>query len=175
MSLTIAELKRTKETLVYLPSNLSMQELCKLFSFKVNVDLNNERMIRNIMVDEDQWFITSSSKTPEFINKSGRSARRVYEDKGLHGMDLRRYIAFAGILKVRTGELPDDQYWTFLLSGSYDRSGTSIVGFDKNCVLSHHGWMDDFHKQFVGSRYVALAPRIEINDETRMLRRAYRN
>lgn len=170
----ISELEKTNEMLVYLSADLSAQELCKIFGIRTNIDFENEKMIRNVMINEEQWFITSANEVPELMNKSGRYSRRIYEARGLHGMDLRRYLAFVGEFKHRYRKFPDQQYWTFLLSGSYDRSGTSIAGFDKNGILSHHGWMDDFKKQFVGSRYVVLPPRIELNSETTSIVRAYR-
>ncbi len=170
----ITELNKTNELLVYLPANLSIDELCKLFGIKTNVDFENEKMIRNVMTKEDQWFITSASKTPELIYKSAQFAERVYADEGLHGMDFRRYLAFAATFKFLFGVFPDQTYWTFLISGSFDRSGISIVGFDSSGVLSHHGWMKDFRAKFAGSRYVVIAPRIEITPETEKLTRAYR-
>ncbi len=170
----ISELERTNELLVYLPPNLSMKELSDLFGIKANIDFDNERMIRNVMTAEDQWFITGASRTPELLYHSAKQAQRLYEDEGSHGMDFRRYLAFAGTFKDKFGEFPDKTYWTFLLSGSYDRSGVSIVGFDSNGVLSHHGWMRDFKAKFCGSRYVVLPPRIELTPETEKLQRAYR-
>ncbi|OGL65529.1 hypothetical protein A3B21_01515 [Candidatus Uhrbacteria bacterium RIFCSPLOWO2_01_FULL_47_24] len=170
----IAELEKTNELLIYLPAALSMQELAERFGIKTNVDFDNEQMIRNVMVSEDQWFVTSASKTPELLYTSGQNALRIYENEGLKGMDFRRYLAFAATFKEKFGNFPDDTYWTFLLSGSYDRSGVSVVGFDRHRVLSHHGWMKDFKAKFAGSRYVVLAPRIEITSETQKLKRAYR-
>jgi len=170
----IIELEKTNELLVYLPAGFSIQELSERFGIKTNINFENEHMIHNVMIDEDQWFITSASKTPELLYTSARSALRIYENEGLKGMDFRRYLAFAATFKDKFGDFPDNAYWTFLLAGSYDRSGVSIVGFDRWGVLSHHGWMRDFKAKFVGSRYVVLAPRIEITSETRKLRRAYR-
>lgn len=168
------ELEATDELLVYLPKRLRMAELCERWGIRCNVDFDNERMIRNIMKAEDQWFLCSASPTPEMIYWSGQRARRVYEDEGLHGMDMRRYLAFAATFKYRTGEWPDQTYWSFLLSGSYDRSGVSVVGFDTHGVLNHHGWMRNFKAKFAGSRYVVIAPRIEINAHTAELPRARR-
>jgi len=170
----ITELGKTDELLVYLPANISMAELCDRFKIKTNINFENETLIRNVMTNENQWFIADGSEFPELINKSGRYAKRIYENQGLFGMDFRRYLAFVGTFQNKFGKFPDQQYWTYLLSGSYDRSGTSIIGFDKNKILSHHGWIDDFKKQFVGSRYVVIPPRIEINSETEKLKRAYR-
>lgn len=170
----IAELSETNELLVYLPAKLSMRELCDLFEIKANVDFDNERMIRNVMTKEDNWFICSASERPELLYQSARKSQRRYEDESLHGMDFRRYLAFLAMFRDKFGQLPDQQYWTFLHSGSYDRSGISIVGFDRNNVLNHHGWMKDFRAKFVGSRYVVLPPRIEITEETEQLSRAYR-
>lgn len=170
----ISELENTSELLIYLPSGFLPEELCNLFKIKTNVDFENEKLIHNVMTKENQWFIASASKTPEMLYKTAHEASRVYEDEGLHGMDLRRYLAFTGIFKNIFGEFPDHTYWIFLLSGNYDRSGVSIVGFDRNGVLSHHGWMKNFKAKFVGSRYIILPPRIEINTETQRLKRTYR-
>ncbi len=170
----ISELDKTRELLIYLPSNTTMQELCEIFGIKSSVNFFNETMINNVMVEENQWFITSSNKIPEFLDKSGLESKRLYEDEGLHGMDFRRYVAFAGFYKRKFGEFPDKNYWTFLLSGSYDRSGISIIGFDRNNILSHHGWMKNFKSKFCGSRYIVLPPRIELTTETEKLTRAYR-
>lgn len=170
----ISELEQTNELLVYLPANLSVTELCGLLGIKANINFDNEKMIRNVMTKEDQWFIASTGKTPELLYKSARQAQRIYESEGLYGMDFRRYLAFAGTFKDKFREFPDQTYWTFLLSGSYDRSGVSVIGFDSNGILSHHGWMRDFKAKFCGSRYIILPPRVEINPETEKLQRAYR-
>ena len=170
----IAELEETNELLVYVPRRLSVAEMCERWGIKTNFDPEAEKMIRSIMVAEDQWFITSASKTPELIYVSGQKAKRMYEDEGLHGLDMRRYLAFCATFRARFGEWPDQTYWCFLLSGSYDRSGVSVVGFDKHGVLSHHGWMKNFKAKFTGSRYACIAPRIEITDLTRDLVRARR-
>lgn len=170
----IEELEQTGEMLVYVPKEIGPRAMCDRFGIKINVDLEQEKMIRSVMVAEDQWFVTSASKTPEMIYQSGQKAQRVYEDQGLHGMDLRRYLAFAATYRLRYDAFPDLTYWTFLLSGSYDRSGVSVVGFDKHGVLSHHGWMKNFKSKFSGSRYIVIAPRIEITDETKDLPRARR-
>lgn len=170
----ISELRKTKEIIVYLPAKIPIKELCNIFEIKSNVNFQNEKMINNVMVNENQWFIVSYNKTPELINKSCQEAKRIYEDEGLYGMDFRRYLAFAGFYKYEFGTFPDKTYWTFLLSGNYDRSGVSIVGFDRNNILSHHGWMKNFKAKFCGSRYVVLSPRVEITSETEKLKRAYR-
>ncbi|WP_353929677.1 hypothetical protein WJM97_15360 [Okeanomitos corallinicola TIOX110] len=170
----IEELDRQNELLVYLPAKMSMKQLCQQFAIRANVDFDHETMIKNTMVSEDQWFITSASKTPELMYKTGLAAKRTYEDEGLNGMDFRRYLAFAATFKYKFGVFPDQTYWTFLLSGSYDRSGISIIGFDSRNVLNHHGWMKNFKAKFLGSRYVVIAPRVEVVRETIYLTRAYR-
>jgi hypothetical protein len=170
----IDELALHNELLVYLPAKLSMSELCTRFGIHTNVNFEHENLIRNTMVNEDQWFITSAQKTPELMYRTGVAAKRIYEDEGLHGMDFRRYLAFAATFKYHFGEFPDQTYWTFLLSGSYDRSGVSIIGFDAKGILNHHGWMKNFKAKYLGSRYVVIAPRIEVVPETEELSRAYR-
>lgn len=170
----IEELDKHNELLVYLPAKISMKQLCHQFDIKANVDFDNETMIKNTMVSENQWFIASASKTPELIYKTGVAAKRTYEDEGLHGMDFRRYLAFAATFKYKFGVFPDQTYWTFLLSGSYDRSGISVIGFDSRNVLNHHGWMKNFKAKFLGSRYVVIAPRVEVVAETLCLQRAIR-
>jgi hypothetical protein len=170
----VVELEQNNELLVYLPKGLTMSELCQRWGIKANIDFANEKMIKNAMVNVDHWFVTSADKTPELIYRSGQTARRTYEDEGLHGMDVRRYLAFCATFKWKFDTWPDQAYWTFLLSGSYDRSGVSVIGFDEHGVLNHHGWMRNFKAKFAGSRYVVLAPRIEITRETEELPRAYR-
>ena len=169
-----AELDERGEMLVYLPAGVTPAEMCRRWDIAANVDFESEKMIRTVMNREDQWFATSASKTPELMYKSALAAKRIYEDDGLHGMDLRRYLAFAATYRARFDTYPDKAYWTFLLSGSYDRSGVSLVGFDRFGVLSHHGWMRNFKAKFAGSRYVCIAPRIEVTDATIDLPRAYR-
>lgn len=168
------ELERLGEILVYVPARRSIRELCELFQFKSNVDFENDRLIRSVMTGEDQWFVASRQAIPELLYTSAHAAGRVYEDEGLKGMDVRRYVAFAATYRKIVGELPDKGYWTFLHSGSYDRSGISILGFDRNGVLNHHGWMKNFRAKFVGSRYVVLSPRIDRSQEALKLTRAYR-
>jgi hypothetical protein len=170
----IAELTRTNEMLVYVPKSMTASEMCRRWEFRSNVDFDSDRLIRYTMTTEDHWFVTSAAKAPELMYRSGVAAKRAFEDEGLHGMDLRRYLAFAATYRLRFGVLPDQIYWTFLLGGAYDRSGVSIIGFDSHGLLNHHGWMKDFKAKFVGSRYVVLAPRLEVMPETIDLPRAYR-
>ena len=170
----IAELEETNELLVYVPARLKASEMCRMWGIESNVDFDRDKLVRTAMISESHWFITSASATPEHMYKSAVVAKRSYEDDGLHGLDVRRYLAFAATYRWKFGTLPDKMYWTFLLSGSYDRSGVSVVGFDAYGVLSHHGWMKNFKSKFTGSRYAVLAPRIEITPETRHLPRAYR-
>ncbi len=171
----IAELDKTNELMVYLPSKISMKELCELLGIKCNINFDNERLIRNVMIDEDQWFITSANRTSELLYTSAQNSKREYEDQGLQGMDFRRYLAFLVAFKDKFDNFPDQSYWTFLLSGSYDRSGVSILGFDREGILNHQAWMKDFKSKFAGSRYIVLPPRIDINPETENLSRAYRS
>ena len=173
-SAEISELDETGELLIYLPANLSVSQLCDKFGIKANINFDIEQMIRNVMVKENQWFIASANNTPELIYRSAQAAKRIYEDEGLHGMDVRRYLAFAGTFKQQFGSLPDQSYWSFLLSGSYDRSGVSIIGFDVHGILNHHGWMKNFKAKFTGSRYIVIAPRLEITRDTETISRAYR-
>ncbi|HEY5921609.1 MAG TPA: hypothetical protein VIV11_08055 [Kofleriaceae bacterium] len=170
----LAELASTNEMAVYVPAQMTATEMCRRWSFRSNVDFEADRLIRFAMTSEAHWFVASTSPTPELMYKSATAARRTYEDQGLHGMDVRRYLAFAAMFRQRFGMLPDKAYWTFLHSGAYDRSGISIIGFDAHGTLSHHGWMKDFKAKFVGSRYAVLAPRLEITPETEALPRAYR-
>jgi hypothetical protein len=170
----IVELEATQELLVYVPKGITPAEMCRRWQISSNVDFERDRLVRSVMTDESHWFIASASPTPEHIYKSALAARRSYEDEGLHGMDLRRYLAFVATFRLRFDRLPDQAYWTFLLAGSYDRSGVSLVGFDTHGVLSHHGWMRNFKAKFAGSRYAVLAPRIEITRDTENIPRAYR-
>jgi hypothetical protein len=170
----LEELDRLGEILVYVPARITANQMCERWGMKSNINFDADRLIRYAMTSESHWFVASASPTPELMYRSAVAARRTFEDEGLHGMDIRRYLAFAATFRQRFGKLPDQAYWTFLHSGAYDRSGISILGFDAHGVLSHHGWMKDFKAKFVGSRYVVLAPRLEIRPETADLPRAYR-
>lgn len=170
----IAELDAREEMLVYVPKKITPTEMCKRWGIQSNTNFDVDRLVRTVMITEDQWFVTSAQPTPEFINKSALTARRTYEDEGLHGLDIRRYLAFAASYRLRYDTWPDRLYWTFLLSGAYDRSGISVVGFDAHGILNHHGWMRNFKSKFSGSRYAVIAPRIEITPHTEHLPRAYR-
>ncbi|NUS73782.1 MAG: hypothetical protein HOQ05_10295 [Corynebacteriales bacterium] len=171
----LMELEDNDELLVYVPDGISAEQFCELFGITANVNFAVEsNMIRTVMVNEAHWFVTSASKAPELIGRSGKAAKRIYEDEGLHGLDLRRYLCFCAAFKARNGYFPDQTYWSFLLSGSYDRSGVSIIGFDAWGNLSHHGWMKNFEAKFCGSRYAVLAPRIELLPQTEDLARARR-
>lgn len=168
------ELHRTGELLVYVPARMTANEMCQLWGFRSNVDFDGDKLIRYTMTSESHWFVAAASKTPEMIYRSAVVAKRSFEDEGLHGMDVRRYLAFAATYRLHHGVLPDQLYWTYLIAGAYDRSGISIIGFDAHGVLNHHGWMKDFKAKFVGSRYAVLAPRVEVTPETKDLPRAYR-
>lgn len=170
----LAELDRTRELLVYVPPRITANQMCARWDLPHSIDFDGDRLIRYAMVSEGHWFVASASATPELMYRSGVASRRIYEDEGLHGMDVRRYLAFAATFRLMHGALPDQAYWTFLHSGAYDRSGISIIGFDSHGVLSHHGWMKDFKAKFVGSRYAVLAPRVDIVPDTIDLPRAYR-
>jgi hypothetical protein len=168
------ELDDNGEMLIYIPAGIKPAEMCKRWGIPANIDFEHEKIIKTCMNSEDQWVVTSKSKTPELMNQTAQAAKRTYEDDGLHGMDLRRYLAFAATFRARFDVLPDRLYWVFLHSGSYDRSGISVVGFDAHGVLNHHGWMKNFKAKFAGSRYVCIAPRIEVTLDTEELPRAYR-
>src|SRR5688572_11043902 len=103
----IAELERTEELVVYVPKGITAAEMCRRWQIRANVDFDADKLVRNVMVDESHWFITSSSPTPEHIYKSALAARRAYEDEGLHGMDLRCYLAFVATFRLRFDKLPD--------------------------------------------------------------------
>jgi len=170
----IEALNGSQEMLVYLPANWTMKQLCEHFGIQSNVCFEYETLIFNVMTKEDQWFICSKKPYPELLYQNANKAKEIYEQEGLLGFDMRRYLAFCGTFNYINGFFPDNQYWTFLLSGKYDGSGISIVGFDKHGILNHHGWMKNFKAKFCGNRYVILAPRVEINDETEKISRGHR-
>ena len=92
------------------------------------------------------------------------------------GLDHRegRYLAFVLTYRHLTNEYPDYRQWCLLVGGHYDRSGISLVGFDKFGNFGHHGWMKNFKAKMSGGRYVAFAPRKHINAETELLERPRR-
>ena len=87
---------------------------------------------------------------------SAKEVRRMFEDEGKLGFSLCRYLIFVSRVKFLTGKWPDQNWWTWLLSYKYDRSGYLIAGFDREGKFSVHAWMPDFKAKFVGARYLYL-------------------
>jgi hypothetical protein len=171
----IGELESTNEMLIYVPQEISegqMIEAGKLVcGFNWDIDKN---MIRSPMTDESHWLICSASPIPEMLGQSTQVISRVYEDEGLDGMDFRRYLAFVLTYHHLFNEYPDFRQWCLLVGGNYDRSGISLVGFDKYGHFGHHGWMKNFKAKMSGGRYVVFPPRKHITPETEQLQRARR-
>ncbi len=171
----IDELEATSEMLIYVPQEISegqMIETGKLVcGFNWDVD---QGMINSPLTDESHWLVCSSSPIPEMLGQSTQAISRVYEDEGLDGMDFRRYLAFILTYKYLKGEYPDFRQWTLLVGGNYDRSGISLVGFDKFGHFGHHGWMKNFKAKMSGGRYVIFPPRKHITPETELIPRARR-
>ena len=171
---------KPREMLVFLPKKLGPAALCEMWGMQSNLNFEVDSLVRTVMKAVDQWFIASTSRVPEHMYKTGDWIIEFYNRKRfmsgeqrLHGMDIRRYITFAGYHRELFGQLPDEAYWNFLWGASYDRSGILVSGF-KRGILNSHGWMKNWHAKFCGSRYITLAPREEINPETEHLRRVYR-
>ena len=82
----IIELQSTNELLIYLPADWTMKQLCEHFKIESNINFDNEKLISNVMVKEDQWFIVSNSSHPEMLYEHATKARIVYDEEGLWGM-----------------------------------------------------------------------------------------
>lgn len=121
--------------------------------------------------EEDLWFLTPGSLTPEDGNKSARELRKAYDAEGWLGLSLQRYMIVAARLRHLTGEAPDARWWTWIMRGRYDRSGFMIAGFDPNGSFSVHAWMPEFRAGFVGSRPIRICPRIAPPPDVRRSRR----
>lgn len=173
------DFSKPREMLVFLPKNLAPDALCGMWGIKSNMNFANDGLVNVTMKDVDQWFITSTSRIPEFLSKSGDWIIDFYKGKmngeqRLHGMDIRRYLMFCGFHFEHFGRFPDQGYWNFLWATAYDRSGILVSGFDRFGVLSSHGWMKNWSSKFSGSRYVVLPPRDEVHPETEKIERVYR-
>lgn len=171
----IDELEETDEMLIYVPEEISEGEMIKLGKLVCGFNWDVDKgMINSPMTDESHWLICSASPIPEMLGQSAASIARVYEEEGLEGMDFRRYLAFILHYRYLTNEYPDFRQWCLLVGGNYDRSGVSLVGFDKFHHFGHHGWMRNFKAKMSGGRYVVFPPRKHINAETELLPRARR-
>jgi hypothetical protein len=171
----IGELEMTNEMLIYVPQEISEAQMIELGKFNTNFNWAVEQnMIRSPMTDESNWLICSASPIPEMLGQSGQNISRVYDEEGLDGMDFRRYLAFLLAYRYLTDEYPDFRQWCLLIGGHYDRSGISLVGFDRYGNFGHHGWMKNFKAKMAGGRYVIFAPRKHITPETAKLARPRR-
>lgn len=171
----IAELEETNEMLFYVPQEISVGRMLEIGKWECGFNWEVDHgMIASPLTEESYWLVTSASPIPEMLGQSGQKIARVYEDEGLDGMDFRRYVAFLLTYQHLFDETPDFRQWTLLVAGHYDRSGISLVGFDKFGHFGHHGWMKNFKAKMSGGRYVAFSPRKHITPETETLRRCYR-
>lgn len=171
----IDELEATNEMLIYVPQEISEGHMIEAGKFVCGFNWEVDKgMIRSPMTDESHWLVCSASPIPEMMGQSTQTISRVYEDEGLDGMDFRRYLAFILTYHHLHNEYPDFRQWTLLVGGNYDRSGISLVGFDKYGHFGHHGWMKNFKAKMAGGRYVAFPPRKHITPETSQIPRARR-
>ncbi len=167
---------KPREMLVFLPKNLSPAELHGMWGLQSNINFDVDRLVGTTMKNLDQWFIIATCSVPEMIDAVCRDivaeyAHHTNGEQVVHGMDIRRYIAFLGYHLDLFGELPDRQYWNFLWGAPYDRSGILISGIDKYGVINSHGWMRNWRAKFAGSRCIVLPPREEINAATEHIQR----
>lgn len=171
----IDELETSNEMLIYVPQEISEAQMIETGKLNTNFRWEVEQnMIKSPMTDESHWLVCSASPIPEMLGQSTQAIARVYDEEGLDGMDFRRYLAFVLSYRHLTNEYPDYRQWCLLVGGHYDRSGISLVGFDKYGNFGHHGWMKNFKAKMSGGRYVAFAPRKHINAETERLERPRR-
>jgi hypothetical protein len=171
----IDELEMTNEMLIYIPQEISEAQMIELGKFNTNFNWAVEQnMIKSPMTDESNWLICSASPIPEMMGHSTQNISRVYGEEGLDGMDFRRYLAFLLTYRHLTDEYPDFRQWSLLVGGHYDRSGISLVGFDRYGTFCHHGWMKNFKAKMAGGRYVVFAPRKHITRDTAKLARPRR-
>jgi hypothetical protein len=140
------------------PKGLSGREVGRLTHFESWAF--DDPLVSETVEEEDLWFLTPLTTTPDAGNVSGRAIRRQYEEHGYLGFSLQRYMIFAARARFLTGKLPDQRWWVWLLRGRYDRSGSLIAGFDPRGRFSVHAWLPHFQSSFVGCRTIRIADRI---------------
>ena len=152
--------EKQNQIVICVPKGLTRIELGKLFRLESWV--LNDPLVTPVTENEDCWFLTPKSSTPEFLGEKGIDLEQRFDRENKINFSIERYMVFIARMRFLTGELPDQQYWIWLPSGRYDRSGMLMSGFDRYGRLSIHGWMPQFSASFLGARY-GIKPKSEQN------------
>lgn len=140
------------------PKGLTAHQLAEAFRFRTWATA--DPLVTAPPEEEDLWFLTPGDLEPADANVPARDIRQRYEDSGMLGLSLQRYMIVVARLRHLTGQLPDYRWWVWIMRGRYDRSGYLIAGFDPNRMFSVHAWMPSFRASFVGSRPIRICERI---------------
>lgn len=147
----IKEIYDNNEIVICIPKDITREELGKLFHLESWA--LSDSLVTRVIEKEDLWFRTSRSLTPVWMNVTGVEAATKIKDEDYVHFCIERYIVFIARMRYLAGHIPDLEYWIWLTSGRYDRSGMLIAGIDRNKRFNVHGWMPQFSASFLGARY----------------------
>ena len=147
----IIKIKENNNILLCIPKKTSREELGELFH--INTWALADKLVTRVEEEKDFWFYTSKDLTPKWMKKTGVEVANLIDDNNYVHFSLERYIVFLARMRYLTGHVPDSEYWIWMTSGRYDRSGMLMAGFDRLENFSVHGWMPQFSSSFLGGRY----------------------
>ena len=147
----IKKIYEMNNMLLCIPKGITRETLGKLFHF--NSWALHDDLVTRVEEKEDLWFFTSKSLKPIWMKKSGIEITNTINENEYVHFSLERYIIFLARSLYLTGHLPDEEYWIWLTSGRYDRSGMLMAGIDRKGNFNVHGWMPQFSASFLGGRY----------------------
>lgn len=139
------------EMILCIPKDVTREQFGKLF--RLDSWALHDTIVTPVTEKSDLWIRTDMSLIPKHLRETGLDIANKYDTTETVNFSIERYMVFIGRLRYLTGNLPDSEYWIWLPSGRYDRSGMLMAGFDRNGRFNVHGWMPQFSAAFLGARY----------------------
>ena len=133
------------------PKDITREEIGKLFHF--DTWALADPLVTRVQEEEDFWFYTSSESTPSSMRQTGVEVANMIDDNNYVHFSLERYMIFLARMRFLTGSIPDNEYWIWLTTGRYDRSGMLMAGIDRFGKFNVHGWMPQFYANYLGGRW----------------------
>lgn len=151
----IKQLYENDNILLCIPKKVSREELGKLFH--IDSWALTDKLVTRVEEEKDFWFYTSRDLKPKWMKKTGVEVANLIDDNNYVHFSLERYVIFLARMRYLTGHIPDSEYWIWLTTGRYDRSGMLMAGIDRYGNFNVHGWMPQFYASFLGGRYGMLS------------------
>lgn len=101
--------EKQNQIVICVPKGLTRIELGKLFRLESWV--LNDPLVTPVTENEDCWFLTPKSSTPEFLGEKGIDLEQRFDRENKINFSIERYMVFIARMRFLTGELPDQQYW----------------------------------------------------------------